>query len=132
MVSTDAPSRLHRQHQAGANDIAVDAHRAGAADAVLAADMGPGQLQMLAQEVRQIEPRQNMRIDALAIDVERDGHRRRHAGPPAEIGTAEQRGHAARQQHLCQMPAHRGGRLLIFLRVEFVASAAELRTAAPA
>jgi hypothetical protein len=28
------------------------------------------QLELFAQEVRQIEPRQNLRIDALAIDVE--------------------------------------------------------------
>ena len=61
--------RLHRQHQAGTNDLAIDAHRARAANAVLAADMGSGQLQMLAQEVRKIEPRQNVRIDALAVDM---------------------------------------------------------------
>jgi hypothetical protein len=64
--------RLHRQHQAGTNDVAVDAHRAGAANAVLAADMGSGELKMLAQEVSEIQPRQDMRIDALAIDLERD------------------------------------------------------------
>ena len=34
--------RLHRKHQAGAHRLAVDDHRAGAADAVLAADMGAG------------------------------------------------------------------------------------------
>ena len=83
MVSTDRAVRLHRQHQAGTNDLAVHAHRAGAANPVLATDMRSGQLQMLAQEIRQIEPRQNMRIDALAVDVERDRHLGRHAGPPA-------------------------------------------------
>jgi hypothetical protein len=32
--------------------------------------MRPGQLQMLAQEIRQIQSRQHKRIDALAIDLE--------------------------------------------------------------
>src|SRR5258708_22400875 len=43
---------LHRQHQAGTNDLAVHAHRACAANPMLAADMRSSQLQMLAQEVR--------------------------------------------------------------------------------
>ena len=95
--------RLHRQHQAGTHDLAVHAHRAGAANPMLAADMSTGQLQMLAQEIRQIEPRQHVRIDALAIDVKRNRHERpSRRSSRAEIGTAEQRGHAARQQHLCQ------------------------------
>ena len=34
---------LHREHQAGAHRLAVDQHRAGAADAVLAAGMGAGE-----------------------------------------------------------------------------------------
>jgi hypothetical protein len=37
---------------------------------MLAADMRPRQLQLLAQEIREIEPRQNLRIDALAVDIE--------------------------------------------------------------
>ena len=83
MVCDRRAVRLHRQHQAGTNDLAVDAHRACAANPVLAADMRSGQLQMLAQEIRQIETRQNMRIDALAVDFERDWHGSRHAGLPA-------------------------------------------------
>jgi hypothetical protein len=75
--------RLHRQHQAGPNDLAVDPHRAGAANPVLAADMRPRQLQMLAQEVRQIEAWQDIRGDPLAVDIQGDCHGRRHAGPPA-------------------------------------------------
>ena len=77
MVSTDAPLRLHRQHQAGTNDIAVHAHRAGAANAMLAADMRSRQLQMLAQEVRQIEARQDLRVDALAVDLQARSAKRR-------------------------------------------------------
>jgi hypothetical protein len=44
---------LHGEHQAAAHDHAVDAHRAGAADAVLAADMAAGEGEVLAQEVDQ-------------------------------------------------------------------------------
>ena len=61
MVSTDALIGLHGQGQAGPNDIPIHAHRAGPADPVLATDMRPGQMQVLAQEVRKIEARQNLR-----------------------------------------------------------------------
>ena len=85
---------LHRQHQAGPNDLPVDAHGAGTANPMLAADMGAGQFQMLAQKIREIESRQNLRIDALAIDLERDGARgpshdpsRREVGPESSADT---------------------------------------------
>jgi hypothetical protein len=39
---------------------------------MLATDVSPGQLQMLSQEVCEIEPWQDMRIDALAVDIKRD------------------------------------------------------------
>ena len=42
---------LHRERQAGARRDAVDLHRAGAADAVLAADMRPGRTDEVAQRV---------------------------------------------------------------------------------
>jgi hypothetical protein len=42
---------LHRQAQAGARGHAVEPHRAGAAHAVLAPDMGAGFAQLVAQEV---------------------------------------------------------------------------------
>ena len=74
---------LHRQHQAGTNDLAVHAHGACTADPVLATDMRSGQLQLLAQKIRQIEPRQNLRGDALTVHLERDCHGIRHARPPA-------------------------------------------------
>ena len=54
---------LHRQHQAGAHRLAVEQHGAGAADAVLAADMGAGQRQIVAKEVAQ----QQARFDAALI-----------------------------------------------------------------
>src|SRR5258705_5389822 len=73
---------LHRQHQAGTNDLTVDAYRASAANPMLATDMRSGQLQMLAQEVGQVETRQNMRIDAFTVNFERYRHGSRHTVPP--------------------------------------------------
>src|SRR5947208_3134170 len=48
--------RLHREHQAGAHRLAVEQHGAGAAHAVLAADVGAGEPQVLAEEVAQDQP----------------------------------------------------------------------------
>src|SRR6516165_9213128 len=64
--------RLNREHQACPDDLAIYPNRASAAHAMLAADMRSGQMQVLAQKVREIEPRQNMCIDAFAGDIERD------------------------------------------------------------
>ena len=54
---------LRGEHQAGANGNAVEDHRAGAADAVLAADMGPRQQEIVPQEVAQ----QQSRLHAAAV-----------------------------------------------------------------
>ncbi len=48
---------LHRQHQAGADRDTIEQNGAGAADAMLAADMGAGQPQFVAQEIAQQHPR---------------------------------------------------------------------------
>ena len=64
---------LHRQLHAGALGDAVDAYGAGAADAVLTADVGAGGAQLMAQEVRQQHARFGRRAARHAI--ERDGHR---------------------------------------------------------
>ena len=45
--------RLHGEHQAGAHRLAVEDHRAGAADAVLAADMRAGLPAIVADGVDQ-------------------------------------------------------------------------------
>ena len=65
---------LHRQHQAAAHDLAVDAHGAGAADAVFAADMAAGEAEIVAHEVDQRLARLDTLSDALAIDGEADVH----------------------------------------------------------
>ena len=44
--------RLHGEHQAGAHRLAIEKDGAGAADAVLAADMGAGKRQIVANESR--------------------------------------------------------------------------------
>ncbi len=61
---------LHRQHQAAAHDLAVHPHGAGAADAVLAADMAAGERQILAQEIDQRLARLDALGDRLAVDGE--------------------------------------------------------------
>ena len=58
---------LHREHQAGAHRGAVDDDGAGAAHPVLAADMGPGQPQMVTQAVRQRQPRLDLDLDLFPL-----------------------------------------------------------------
>src|SRR5262245_23352517 len=65
----------HRIGDAGAGDLAVDLHRAGAADAVLAADVGASEQKLLAQEVGKMRARSHIGLDGLAVDGEGDaGH----------------------------------------------------------
>src|SRR5262245_56800678 len=63
---------LHREHQTTAHDHAIDAHRTGAADAVLAADMAAGEAQVLAQEIDQSLARIDALEHLLAIDGQND------------------------------------------------------------
>jgi hypothetical protein len=42
---------LHRQHNTGTNGLTVEENRTGAADAVLAPDMGASEPQILAQKI---------------------------------------------------------------------------------
>ena len=60
---------LHREHQAGAHRLAVDDHGAGAADAVLAADMGAGLAAILADGVGQGAPRLDRDRVLVAVDA---------------------------------------------------------------
>ena len=77
---------LDREHQAGAHRIVVEDDGAGAADAVLAADMGPGLAAVVADGVDQGAPRLDPDRIVAAIDVERDvefvGGRRTDDGGP--------------------------------------------------
>ena len=57
MVRTSAPSRLSGQREAGVDPPPVDQDRAGAALAAVAALLGSGQIEPLAQEIEKRHPR---------------------------------------------------------------------------
>ena len=60
----------HREGDARPRGRAVDQHGARAADAVLAADMGRRQELMLAQEIREVQPRLDLGLDVATVDDE--------------------------------------------------------------
>jgi hypothetical protein len=64
--------RLHGQQQAGAHRGAVEPDGAGAADAVLAADVCPREAEGVAEEVREKEPRLYLFAVDAAVDGELD------------------------------------------------------------
>src|SRR5207248_1790354 len=72
---------LRRQHQAAAHDHAIDPHRAGAADAVLAADMAAGKDEVVAQEIDQGFARIHGLDHGLAVHRQRDVATRFAHGP---------------------------------------------------
>ena len=81
---------LHREHQAAAHDVAVDAHGACAAHAVLAAGVRAGEAQVFTQEVDQVLARLDAPRRTHAIDEKRgfdcvihDGPVRAHASSAA-------------------------------------------------
>ena len=63
-----APFRLHAEQQTGARRVPVDEHRAGAADPVLAAQVGAGQPQAVAQRVGQRHSRLHVELHLGAVD----------------------------------------------------------------
>ena len=65
--------RLDGQDDAGADAGAVQQHRAGAADAMLAADVGAGQAKVLAEEVDEKPPGLHLGHVRLAVDGQADG-----------------------------------------------------------
>ena len=67
-VSTVEPSDLDREQAAGAHRDAVEPDRAGSADAVLAADVGAGEPEAVAEEVGQEQPRLDVLDDDPAVD----------------------------------------------------------------
>ena len=62
MVRTSLPVAGDRIGDAGARGLAVDQHRAGAAHAVLAAEMRAGEPQLLAQEIGEVRARLDQRL----------------------------------------------------------------------
>src|SRR5260370_39920298 len=63
---------LDGEHQAGAQGLVVQDDGAGAAYAVLAADMGAGQPAVVADDVDQSAPRFGAHRIVAAVDVKRD------------------------------------------------------------
>ena len=63
---------LDREHRAALDRLAVDRDGAGAALARVAADVGAGQLEVLAQELDEHPSRLDVPLPRLAIDGERD------------------------------------------------------------
>src|SRR5919204_1415234 len=70
----DAPVCLDGEHQAGAHWPAVELHRAGAADAMLAAHVRAGHARLVTNEVRQKGARLDLGFVHYAVDLERDPH----------------------------------------------------------
>src|SRR5262249_17937576 len=80
--STDRTSgRLNGKHQAGADRLAVNDDRAGAAHAVLAADVRAGLTAILADGVGERAPRLDTDRIIASIDGGRNGGAGRHGGP---------------------------------------------------
>ena len=67
---------LHGEHEAGAHRRAIDDNRAGAAHAVLAADMGASEPQMMAQAIGQCQPGLDLDFDLSTIDAKPHRHGR--------------------------------------------------------
>ncbi len=63
-----------REHQAGPHRVAVDEDRAGAADAVLAADVRAGEPQVVPQRVGEQPAGRQREVVRRAVDAERDRH----------------------------------------------------------
>ena len=59
---------LHREQAAAAHGDAVDEHRAGAADTVLAADVRARQPEPMTDEVREEQPRLDSLVHRASVD----------------------------------------------------------------
>ena len=73
-MTTAAALGLNRQHQAGADRGAVDNDRARAAHAMLAAEMGAGLPQLVAQAIGEMHSRLDIDLDWLAVKLEHHTH----------------------------------------------------------
>ena len=67
MVSTSRAVALHGKNETAAHHVAVEPHRAGAAHAVLAADMRAGEREIVAQEIDQRLTHLDTRGNVLAV-----------------------------------------------------------------
>ncbi len=63
--------RVDGQHRAGVNGFVVHQHGAGAAGAAIANALGAGKLKLVAQSVQQGDARLKLRVELLAVHIER-------------------------------------------------------------
>jgi hypothetical protein len=63
---------LNGQGQARADRVVVEEYRAGAADAVLAPDVGPGQPEVVSEEVAEEQPRLDGPLVGGSVDGDGD------------------------------------------------------------
>ena len=102
------PLRLHREHEAGADRLALEEHGARTTDAVLAAHMRARQVQVIAQEIGKGGARLRGARARLSVDDEANGLL--HARPPAPLERGDQR---ALRQHPRDPPAIVGRRVQV-------------------
>src|SRR5262249_6030123 len=72
------PAGLDREHEAGADEHAVEEHRARPTLALLARVLRSGQLEPLAQREEKALPGPDLGLEAVAVDCELDSHAARH------------------------------------------------------
>src|SRR5207253_10265450 len=77
--------RLDGEHQAGANALAVHEHGAGAAHPVLAADMGPREPELVAEEVDEEPPRLERLVVGDPVHLHLDLSDVRPPRPPGHL-----------------------------------------------
>ncbi len=75
----------HGVGDAGARGRAVDQHGAGAAHAVLAADVGAGEELVLAQEIGEVQSRLDIRPHLASVDGKGNGSHDAHACRAARL-----------------------------------------------
>ena len=81
------PSACTANIRHDAHRLAVEQHGAGAAHAVLAADVGAGQAELVAQEVAEQEARLDLGGMRGAVDRDGDANAIRHRATRAESGS---------------------------------------------
>src|SRR5205085_9125897 len=69
---------LLREHQAGARGSSIEQDGAGAADTVLAAEMGAGEAERVAHEIGERPAHLDFCLVSLAVDAQRDFSRLAH------------------------------------------------------
>jgi hypothetical protein len=79
-----AAVRLHGEEETGPHRLVVEQHGTGATHAVLAADVGPGEGQIVAEKVAQEEARLRLTVVLGAVDANADPYGCGHEIPGKE------------------------------------------------